>query len=120
MCLRCPQGLHDVPGVRLPLQTSYGASPSPPPHAAVLMYSAAGGDVTLQLSELDGDKGGGLAGVLARLAHEDATLSISLQDAAGELSALAEGGAIDVLLGTATAGEYSRLFVPSTSIRGLS
>ncbi|XP_049798346.1 zinc finger protein 541-like [Schistocerca nitens] len=111
---RCPQllGLHEVPGVRLPLQTaSYASSPSPPLHGhghghAVLMYSASGhaGDaVTLQLSELDASSGDKLAGVLARLAgSEDATLSISLQDAAGELSALADGAAIDVLLGASS------------------
>jgi hypothetical protein len=118
------QGLHDVPGVRLPLQTASYASPSPT--HTVFMYSGGGsgdgggggrgsgdsnGVVTLQLREADGatgatdeaeddededeGKGGGLASVLARLQQEDATLSISYQD--GDV--LAEGS-IDVLLGS--------------------
>lgn len=127
----CFQGLHDVPGVRLPLQTASYASASPT--HTVFMYSGGGsgdggggggggggssgsrdGVVTLQLREAEDEdeedeKGGGggengnLASVLARLQQEDATLSISYQD--GEM--LAEGS-IDVLLGSSalhTAGE---------------
>ncbi|XP_075222502.1 uncharacterized protein LOC142325068 isoform X2 [Lycorma delicatula] len=86
-------GVHEVPGVRLPLQTSYASSS---PHAAVFMYSSAGeGSVTLQLRDTeDLEDKGSLASVLARL-QEDATLSISYQDS----EMLAEGS-IDVLLGT--------------------
>lgn len=85
------QGIHEVPGVRVPLQTSYGS----PPHA-VFMYSTSSEGVTLQLRDADDvDEKGGLASVLARLQHEDGTLSISYQDT----EMLAEGS-IDVLLGT--------------------
>jgi hypothetical protein len=87
--------MHEVPGVRLPLQTSY-ASPS---HHAVFMYSTTGGtegSVTLQLRDTDDlDDKSGLASVLARLQQEDATLSISYQD-----SEMLTEGSIDVLLGT--------------------
>lgn len=88
------KGVHEVPGVRLPLQTSYASSS---PHAAVFMYSSAGeGSVTLQLRDAeDLEDKGSLASVLARLQQEDATLSISYQDS----EMLAEGS-IDVLLGT--------------------
>ncbi|XP_059484351.1 mucin-5AC-like isoform X2 [Neocloeon triangulifer] len=117
-------GLHDVPGVRLPLQTASYASPSPT--HAVFMYSGSGDGgggggggggrdnvVTLQLRgttvgvDDDDDEdvedkvsgvdasGTNLASVLARLQQEDATLSISYQD--GDV--LAEGS-IDVLLGS--------------------
>ncbi|XP_065352605.1 pneumococcal serine-rich repeat protein-like isoform X3 [Cloeon dipterum] len=113
-------GLHDVPGVRLPLQTASYASPSPT-HAVFMYSGGSSGDggggggtrdgvVTLQLrgtavgvdDEDDDDKvtavdtsGTNLASVLARLQQEDATLSISYQD--GDV--LAEGS-IDVLLGS--------------------
>lgn len=84
--------------MRLPLQTSY-ASASTHPHAAVFMYSTAGGEgsVTLQLRDADDldDKTGSLASVLARLQQEEATLSISYQD-----SEMLTEGSIDVLLGT--------------------
>lgn len=86
------QGLHDVPGVRLPLQTSYASAP------AVFMYSSAGaeGSVTLQLRDADDlDDKSGLASVLARLTQEDATLSISYQD-----TEMLTEGSIDVLLGS--------------------
>ncbi|RZF47416.1 hypothetical protein LSTR_LSTR007343 [Laodelphax striatellus] len=106
-------GVHEVPGVRLPLQTSYGSSGTAA--AAVFMYSASStgsgdGSVTLQLrddadldDDDDDDKSGlGLASVLARLQQEDAaaaTLSISYHDSADAV--LAEGS-IDVLLDTTT------------------
>ena len=89
------QGIHDVPGVRLPLQTSYASSS---PHAAVFMYSSSGaeGSVTLQLRDADDlDDKSGLGAVLARLQQEDATLSISYQD-----TEMLTEGSIDVLLGT--------------------
>lgn len=89
--------MHEVPGVRLPLQTSYA---SPSPHA-VFMYSTTGGaegSVTLQLRDTDDvDDKSGLASVLARLQQEDATLSISYQD-----SEMLTEGSIDVLLGTSS------------------
>jgi len=105
------QGMHEVPGVRLPLQTSYA---SPSPHA-VFMYSTTGGaegSVTLQLRDTDDlDDKSGLASVLARLQQEDATLSISYQD-----SEMLTEGSIDVLLGTGslhTTGE-SRVHISPT------
>ncbi|XP_046658292.1 serine-rich adhesin for platelets-like isoform X2 [Homalodisca vitripennis] len=88
-------GLHEVPGVRLPLQTGYASAS---PHAAVFMYSSSGaeGSVTLQLRDADDlDDKSGLASVLARLQQEDATLSISYQD-----TEMLTEGSIDVLLGT--------------------
>uniref|UniRef100_A0A1B6CCX3 Protein krueppel n=1 Tax=Clastoptera arizonana TaxID=38151 RepID=A0A1B6CCX3_9HEMI len=90
-------GLHEVPGVRLPLQTSF-ASANSHSHTAVFMYSSTTGEgsVTLQLRDTDelDDKNGGLASVLARLQQEDATLSISYQD-----PEMLTEGSIDVLLG---------------------
>lgn len=84
------QSIHEVPGVRLPLQTNYAS----PPHA-VFMYSTTSEGVTLQLRDTDDiDDKAGLASVLARLQQEDATLSISYQ----ETEMLAESS-IDVLLG---------------------
>ncbi|EEB17091.1 hypothetical protein Phum_PHUM452620 [Pediculus humanus corporis] len=84
------RSIHEVPGVRLPLQTNYAS----PPHA-VFMYSTTSEGVTLQLRDTDDiDDKAGLASVLARLQQEDATLSISYQ----ETEMLAESS-IDVLLG---------------------
>jgi len=109
--------MHEVPGVRLPLQTSYA---SPSPHA-VFMYSTTGGaegSVTLQLRDTDDlDDKSGLASVLARLQQEDATLSISYQD-----SEMLTEGSIDVLLGTGslhTTGESRVHISPTESIYGL-
>ncbi|KAK6639189.1 hypothetical protein RUM43_007459 [Polyplax serrata] len=85
--------IHEVPGVRLPLQTNYAS----PPHA-VFMYSTTSEGVTLQLRDTDDiDDKAGLASVLARLQQEDATLSISYQ----ETEMLAESS-IDVLLGASS------------------
>lgn len=98
------QGIHEVPGVRLPLQTSYAS----PPHA-VFMYSTSSEGVTLQLRDTDDmDDKTGLASVLARLQQEDATLSISYQD-----TEMLTEGSIDVLLGTGslhTTGKFLKIF----------
>ncbi|XP_039282930.1 zinc finger protein 287 [Nilaparvata lugens] len=107
-------GVHEVPGVRLPLQTTYGGGGgggSGGGAGAVFMYSGPGsggsdGSVTLHLrddGDLDDDDeddktGLGLASVLARLQQEDAaaaTLSISYH---ADADAVLAEGSIDVLL----------------------
>lgn len=104
------QGIHEVPGVRLPLQTSYAS----PPHA-VFMYSTSSEGVTLQLRDTDDmDDKSGLASVLARLQQEDATLSISYQD-----TEMLTEGSIDVLLGTGslhTSGEFIIFYIPQAKL----
>ncbi|GLV25840.1 hypothetical protein CBL_21185 [Carabus blaptoides fortunei] len=84
------QGLHELAGVRLPLQPYTGG------HAVFMYSTAADGNVTLQLRESDDLDRTGLATMLARL-QDDATLSISYQD-----TDILSDGSIDVLLGTGT------------------
>lgn len=88
------QGVHELAGVRLPLQPYSGG------HAVFMYSTAADGNVTLQLRDSDDlERSGGLATMLARLQESDAaTLSISYQD-----TDILSDGSIDVLLGTGAA-----------------
>ncbi|KAK9869205.1 hypothetical protein WA026_002956 [Henosepilachna vigintioctopunctata] len=81
-------GVHELTGVRLPLQPYTGG------HAVFMYSTAADGNVTLQLKEPDDLDRGSLAAMLARL-QDDATFSISYQD-----TDILSDGSIDVLLGT--------------------
>ncbi|CAH1110135.1 unnamed protein product [Psylliodes chrysocephalus] len=91
-------GIHELAGVRLPLQ------PYPGGHAVFMYSTASDGNVTLQLKEPDDLDRNSLAAMLAKL-QDDATFSISYQDT----DILSEG--IDVLLGTGTANSgYSSTF----------
>ncbi|CAH1185966.1 unnamed protein product [Phyllotreta striolata] len=83
-------GIHELAGVRLPLQ------PYPSGHAVFMYSTASDGNVTLQLKEPDDLDRNSLAAMLAKL-QDDATFSISYQDT----DILSEG--IDVLLGSGTA-----------------
>ncbi|XP_057664122.1 mucin-5AC isoform X3 [Diorhabda carinulata] len=83
-------GIHELAGVRLPLQ------PYPGGHAVFMYSTASDGNVTLQLKEPDDLDKNSLAAMLAKL-QDDATFSISYQDT----DILSEG--IDVLLGTGPA-----------------
>lgn len=82
--------MHELTGVRLPLQPYSGG------HAVFMYSTAADGNVTLQLKEPDDLDRSSLAAMLARL-QDDATFSISYQDT----DILSDGG-IDVLLGSGT------------------
>lgn len=84
------QGVHELAGVRLPLQPYSGG------HAVFMYSTAADGNVTLQLKEPDDLDRSSLAAMLARL-QDDATFSISYQD-----TDILSDGSIDVLLGTST------------------
>ncbi|XP_018579373.1 uncharacterized protein LOC108917312 isoform X2 [Anoplophora glabripennis] len=84
-------GVHELTGVRLPLQ------PYPGGHAVFMYSTASDGNVTLQLKEPDDLDRNSLAAMLARL-QDDATFSISYQD-----TDILSDGSIDVLLGTGTA-----------------
>ncbi|XP_049826853.1 uncharacterized protein LOC109598471 isoform X2 [Aethina tumida] len=84
-------GVHELAGVRLPLQPYSGG------HAVFMYSTASDGNVTLQLKEPDDLDKNSLAAMLARL-HDDATFSISYQD-----TDILSDGSIDVLLGTGTA-----------------
>ncbi|KAL3286032.1 hypothetical protein HHI36_000545 [Cryptolaemus montrouzieri] len=84
-------GVHELTGVRLPLQPYTGG------HAVFMYSTAADGNVTLQLKEPDDLDRGSLAAMLARL-QDDATFSISYQD-----TDILSDGSIDVLLGTGNA-----------------
>ncbi|CAH1164016.1 unnamed protein product [Phaedon cochleariae] len=89
-CVDYSPGVHELSGVRLPLQPYQGG------HAVFMYSTASDGNVTLQLKEPDDLDRNSLAAMLARL-QDDATFSISYQDT----DILAEG--IDVLLGSGTA-----------------
>ncbi|KAG5878468.1 hypothetical protein JTB14_015780 [Gonioctena quinquepunctata] len=84
------KGVHELAGVRLPLQ------PYPGGHAVFMYSTASDGNVTLQLKEPDDLDRNSLAAMLARL-QDDATFSISYQDT----DILSDG--IDVLLGAGSA-----------------
>lgn len=96
------QGVHELAGVRLPLQPYSGG------HAVFMYSTAADGNVTLQLKESDDLDRSSLAAMLARL-QDDATFSISYQD-----TDILSDGSIDVLLGTGTANSGSSM--PKTII----
>ncbi|XP_071053390.1 zinc finger protein 541 isoform X2 [Onthophagus taurus] len=81
-------GVHEITGVRLPLQHYTGS------HAVFMYSTASDGNVTLQLKEPDDLDRTSLAAVLARL-QDDSSFSISYQDAD-----MLSDGSIDVLLGT--------------------
>ncbi|XP_072389156.1 uncharacterized protein [Diabrotica undecimpunctata] len=83
-------GIHELAGVRLPLQPYTGG------HAVFMYSTASDGNVTLQLKEPDDLDKNSLAAMLAKL-QDDASFSISYQDT----DILSEG--IDVLLGSGTA-----------------
>ncbi|KAJ8925961.1 hypothetical protein NQ315_009814 [Exocentrus adspersus] len=89
--LHLTKGVHELTGVRLPLQ------PYPGGHAVFMYSTASDGNVTLQLKEPDDLDRNSLAAMLARL-QDDATFSISYQD-----TDILSDGSIDVLLGTGTA-----------------
>ncbi|KAJ3636799.1 hypothetical protein MTP99_000310 [Tenebrio molitor] len=95
-------GVHELAGVRLPLQPYSGG------HAVFMYSTAADGNVTLQLKESDDLDRSSLAAMLARL-QDDATFSISYQD-----TDILSDGSIDVLLGTGTANSGSSM--PKTII----
>ncbi|XP_044266026.1 uncharacterized protein LOC123012213 isoform X5 [Tribolium madens] len=88
-------GVHELAGVRLPLQPYSGG------HAVFMYSTAADGNVTLQLKESDDLDRSSLAAMLARL-QDDATFSISYQD-----TDILSDGSIDVLLGTGTANSVT-------------
>lgn len=82
------QAVHELSGVRLPLQPYTGG------HAVFMYSTAADGNVTLQLKEPDDMDRSSLAAMLARL-QDDASFSISYQD-----TDILSDGSIDVLLST--------------------
>ncbi|KAK9744070.1 Zinc finger, C2H2 type [Popillia japonica] len=84
------KNVHELTGVRLPLQPYTGG------HAVFMYSTAADGNVTLQLKEPDDLDRSSLAAMLARL-QDDASFSISYQD-----TDILSDGSIDVLLGTGT------------------
>ncbi|XP_068893866.1 zinc finger protein 541 isoform X1 [Tenebrio molitor] len=95
-------GVHELAGVRLPLQPYSGG------HAVFMYSTAADGNVTLQLKESDDLDRSSLAAMLARL-QDDATFSISYQD-----TDILSDGSIDVLLGTGTANSGGNEAVTAT------
>ncbi|XP_074037248.1 uncharacterized protein isoform X4 [Leptinotarsa decemlineata] len=94
-------GVHELAGVRLPLQPYQGG------HAVFMYSTASDGNVTLQLKEPDDLDRNSLAAMLARL-QDDATFSISYQDT----DILSDG--IDVLLGSGTANSGGNDAVTAT------